>query len=210
MLGQDSTGQRITFIVIGLIVAALALAILTAWYYRVTDPGPKRSKAARGSEESPGGGTPTQPPIDPQPGPGWRKRLSGFSVPDDNAVTAKEAGVAKKSRVDKKAQRAKVKAQSRAEAAQAKVDDAEVPSPDGGYLPEQPTVSLEGGYYLDLTDAPRGDEPQTNVGSLNSLDLRQPAPLVDPSEVPVPAPTSAEGGLSFDDWLAEAEAIDEL
>lgn len=97
------------------------------------------------------------------------------------------------------------------------------------------TVSLEGGYYLDLTDIARSQEPPTNVGSLNVLDLRQPAPLIDPDEheVPVravrtpeslnvkpdgpgPGPASpdlpvanSDSGLSFDEWLAGVEAVEE-
>ncbi len=219
---EDSTGQRITLIVIGLLLAALMLAILTAWYYRVTDPGPRQGRRPNVGNSraggSNGGGQAGRGP-EPSSGPGWRKRLSSMSVPSSGPTSAKSAQKPAKAGSAKQQPAQQQPARRQQSAHQPEQQNAQQqPS-----VPE--TVSLEGGYYLDLTDAPRSSEPVTNVGSLNSLDLRQPAPLVDPAtQVRVPAtpnvpethiarepnsgdqPVASDKGLSFDDWLAEVEA----
>ena len=59
----DSTGQKITLIVFGLVAVAAALALLTAWYWRITDParrgapGGRRGPDARDPGGAPDGGS---------------------------------------------------------------------------------------------------------------------------------------------------------
>lgn len=188
LAATDSTGQRITLIVIGLLLAALALAVLTAWYYRITDPGPRQPKPGRGLGRNPGGGTAGTDNPKPRPGPGWKARLSNMAVPaaDDEFSDSGTLG-----------------------------------SPSSATASDK--VSLEGGQYLDLTEIPR-DDGVTNVGSPRSLDLRQPAPLKDPDELAASTPATSvpvsgigskqsaaqAEGLSFDEWLADVEATDDL
>lgn len=238
----DSTGQRITFVIIGLLLAALALSMLTAWYYRLTDPGPKQKRSARRSGGSFGGGIGSGHPTDPTPGPGWRKRLSSFVLPDNDGTGTPSLNPSS----SQKPASAKTDSQQSVgeiTGADPTTSRSRSPAPVSDPLSETPkpskssdeTVSLEGGYYLDLTDIARTQEPPTNVGSLNALDLRQPAPLIDPDEheVPVPAIRNTESlsvkpdgpgpdpaspdisvanndsGLSFDEWLAGVEAVEE-
>lgn len=222
LLGQeDSTGQRITFIVIGLLLVALLLAILTAWYYRVTDPGPRQGRRQGGAGGSRGGGTVVSRGPDPSPEPGWRRRLKGFSVPASQGAASKT-----------QPPQASEDQHSRPQTPKRRAHDVEPVKPASEATEARETVSLEGGYYLDLTGAPKAPEPKTNVGSLNSLDLRQPAPLVDPGEqVAVPVPTVPKPqsvqeatpapvitshstsedppGLSFDEWLADVESTED-
>lgn len=226
LLGQeDSTGQRITFIVIGLLLVALLLAILTAWYYRVTDPGPRHGRRPSGAGGSRGGGTGVGRGPEPIPGPGWRKRLKGFSVP-----TSQDTSPPDQPPQPTKAQKSRPQTVIRRAPDEAAVKPVESRAPEAQEARE--TVSLEGGYYLDLTGNPKAPEPNTNVGSLNSLDLRQPAPLVEPDEqIAVPVPTvpkpkdvretasgppatttstaEEQAGLSFDEWLANVEATED-
>ena len=149
---EDSTAQKVTLIVIGLILATLALAVLTVWYYRITDPGPR--PAAGGQD--PGNG----------PKPGWKARLSDIQLPTKPEREPKA------------------------------VSKPQTP---------QERVSLEGGYYLDLSEPPKIDPPGANLGSMAPVDLRRPA-------APAPPPlvsAQADDGLSFDEWLAALEASDE-
>jgi hypothetical protein len=227
--GVDSTGQRITLIVIGLLLAALALAVLTAWYYRVTDPGPRQKRSSKRSGGSSDGGGDTSQPPDPKPGPGWRRRLSSFNPPESgrSEVGTEQASTAKKADPKKSASKRSLDKKTEKEPTTARAKDLVV-SPvnepaSESQSPTEPTsetVSLEGGYYLDLTDIPSSQEPPTNVSSLNALDLRQPAPLKNPEDYGLPVPTvpspeqssvkpDKDNALSFDEWLAGVEAIEE-
>jgi hypothetical protein len=238
LAAKDSTGQRITLIVIGLLLAALALAFLTVWYYRVTDPGPSQHKR-RGGNPGPPGGTGSSSPRSPRTS-SWKDRLSGFSLPtipvrsskrDVSSATPSEAVRATAPVSDpgsRPASNAPVTTPTATPSKQTTKLAGEPPkqSPPAPVQPEASDgavekVSLEGGFYIDLTEVSQTGEPPTNVGSLNSLDLRQPAPLVDPDQAPVPEPaavpvstagvSSAENGgtVSFDDWLAEVEATED-
>lgn len=241
LAAEDSTGQKITLIVIGLLLAALALAFLTVWYYRVTDPGPSQHKR-RGGPPSPSGGPGSSSSRSPSTA-SWKDRLSGFSLPTLPVRSSKpDVSSAKPSEVGARAT-APVSAPGSSPASNAPApvtkpaaapskqtaERASEPPRQSPPAPVQPEaadraaekVSLEGGFYLDLTDVSQAAEPPTNVGSLNSLDLRQPAALVDPDREPVPEPVSVpvsnpgassaanDGTVSFDDWLAEVEATED-
>lgn len=223
---EDSTGQKITLIVIGLLLAALALAFLTVWYYRVTDPGPSHRKSARNGPAGPGSGSTRVPNSS-----SWKDRLSDFSLPTIPVRSSKPAGQPRPPKGQGTSPVAKPKTKARNPAAappppapaQARSPEASKPAPKQAAVPGSTpeTVSLEGGFYLDLTEVSESSAPPTNVGSLNTLDLRQPAPLLDPDRAPVPdsvsppvsartsAPAANDGSVSFDDWLAEVEATND-
>jgi hypothetical protein len=62
----DSTGQKVTLIVFALVAAAAALALLTAWYWRITDPALRDGEAhGRGGRRNR-----RKPPPDPSVDPG--------------------------------------------------------------------------------------------------------------------------------------------
>ncbi len=72
----DATGRTISWIVFGLVAVAAALALLTAWYWRVTDPA-KRKDSANGG----GGPRRRRREVDPEPDPGPADHLVAPVIP---------------------------------------------------------------------------------------------------------------------------------
>jgi hypothetical protein len=195
MLAQtDSTGQKVTLIVFGLVAVAAALALLTAWYWRVTDPVP-RNGASGGR-----GGRRRRTASEPSPDLGGGSKSS----PTLATTTSNRPEFADdKTRL---------------------FERSEILDPTAPSDPPAPSVSHPQPEVIDLrADAPAGDPDQARTaeevtGEIQLGGTKQPTsdrrqnlshdPVLDLDSIDAKAPGSAgahDDGIDFDDWLALAD-----
>lgn len=180
----DATGRTVTLIVFGLLAVATALALLTAWYWRVTDP----RRSDRGSKPTPPGRPPgRQPPA--TDGPDGDRG----APPDTPATSPEAAAVADQTRVfDRQA------IVSHTEPSTEPPGDGD-PSPSADTVPEPP----ESRTPPPATPPPDQQRSSPPLHDETIIDLRD-APRPEPSTRDRRTAEN-ESGLTFEEWLALAE-----
>ncbi|MGI9610027.1 MAG: hypothetical protein ACR2NL_07010 [Acidimicrobiia bacterium] len=180
----DSTGQKVTLIVFALVAVAAALALLTAWYWRVTDPA-LRNGEARGQG---GRRRPKEAEPEPTPDPGGAARTESVGTVGGELSTD-DTRLLKRSDI---------------------LPSTEPPvEPDVIDLRADPTVAggrQDSGPADDVT----GEIEIGVIGQPSSrgvpVDPEHPVLDVDEVEAVETGPAGAhDAGIDFDEWLALAE-----
>lgn len=179
----DATGRTVTLIVLGLLAVATALALLTAWYWRITDP--RRSDT--GSKPTPPGKPPgSEPPAADGPDDGRSESLDG--APASEADSPAD--------------------QTRVFDRQAIVSRPEPSNqPPVGGDPSSPAATVPA-PPRDQESPPRTSRPDEQDASPPDHDET----IIDLRDSPQTEPTPQErrtaeneSGLTFEEWLALAE-----
>jgi hypothetical protein len=197
MLAQtDSTGQKVTLIVFGLVAVAAALALLTAWYWRKTDPG-ARDGATRGR-----GGQRRRIITDPEPSPdpGVDPPTSASSRPaaTDGAVsTLDQTRLLNRSEILDRTPDESPSAPPTNQPQPDVIDLRSDTSPgnrDGARSADDATGEMELDDSQQSTSRDRLPDTDSSTLDLDSIDAETPG-----------SAGAHDDGIDFDEWLAMAE-----
>ncbi len=194
----DNTGRTVTMIVFALVAVAAALALLTAWYWRITDP----SRREQGSNGRGGKRRTVQPEPEPEPeaGPSAGLHPDRTTEVDKRSTTGTPTTAAIDFPPDEGAGVDPTRVLRRSDildgaAPDQRVIDLRTP-PDVDTPAATPAAESLGVQ----TPSAASDEPM--------IDLTEPHPVddVEPERVEVSAASGAhDAGMSFEDWLALSE-----
>ncbi len=197
MLAQtDSTGQKVTLIVFGLVAVAAALALLTAWYWRATDPD-GRNGATRGR-----GGQRRRVTLDPEPSPDTGvdpppSPSSPLTVEDGVEFADDQTRLLDRSEILGNAQPTSPSAPTTTQQ-QPDVIDLRAQADPGNRDETRSTTDATGEIQSDDSEQSTSqDRPPPTDGSvldLDSIDAESSGPA-----------GAHDDGIDFDDWLAMAE-----
>ncbi|MFW2382193.1 MAG: hypothetical protein ACN4GZ_10580 [Acidimicrobiales bacterium] len=181
----DSTGQKVTLIVFALVAVAAALALLTAWYWRVTDPALRNDEArGRGGRRRP---KKAEPEPDPEPEPGGMARARS-GRPDSSQPSTDETRLLKRSDILQPTE-----PQAEPDVIDLRAETAVAHSRSGGPADDN-TGELDVGHVgqpLDQEDPKVSDSAVLDIDAVEALE-----------ESPAGA---HDAGIDFDEWLALAE-----
>lgn len=186
----DSTGQKVTLIVFGLVAVAAALALLTAWYWRITDP------ALRDGEAQGRGGRRNRKKPQPEPSndPGAASPPQSVRA-EENGAAEDHTRVMTRSDILDQAPAP----DARSDPPRPEVIDLRAGSPDPREARSESADDTTG--EIRLSNAPRAarSDRSEDVIDVDRVDAQSRAS----SEI---GPVGAhDQGIDFEEWLALAE-----
>jgi hypothetical protein len=188
----DSTGQKVTLIVFALVAVAAALALLTAWYWRITDPALRNGDArGRGGRRNR-----TRPEPEPSTDPDAASPEAPLRT-DNRDTSADHTRLLNRSDILEQAQN------PNAPQPRTDVIDLRDPSPDTSSVGPGSVVDSDGEIEVTGIEPAAGQdrraEPSGAVLDLDSVDQAS----IDTEQKG--SMGAHDDGIDFDEWLALAE-----
>jgi len=210
----DTTGRTITLIVFGLVSVAAALALLTAWYWRVTDPTKRRKRTPAGQvnherqgDDGRGGRRRAEAP-EPAPDDAPRQpRIAVNSTPaeaaDYDPQASEPSSAEPSSDATRVMRRAEILDHTQSAAPQRRVIDLRTPAAAEPAPHEASELASESMMHTE--SVPAESVPADMIDLTDSHDEPPSQPPEGAPRVEVASGGAHDAGLSFDDWLALAE-----